>query len=82
MPAARPPTAALLPVLEAADTWDAPTLEAADPRSCGRTGVKLGKVAQPLRAALTGRTVSPPVFDVMAVLGRDESLARIKDQAG
>ncbi len=46
-----------------------------------QTGAKLGKVAQPLRAALTGRTVSPPVFDVMAVLGRDEALARMKDQA-
>jgi glutamyl-tRNA synthetase len=38
-------------------------------------------VAQPLRAALTGRAVSPPVFDVMAVLGRDEALARLKDLA-
>ena len=45
------------------------------------TGQKLGKVAQPLRAALTGSTVSPPVFDVMAVLGREETLARIRDQA-
>ena len=40
-----------------------------------------GKVAQPLRAALTGRSVSPPVFDVMAVLGREEALARVRDQA-
>ena len=46
------------------------------------TGQKLGKVAQPLRAALTGRTVSPPVFDVMAVLGREEAIARLRDQAG
>jgi glutamyl-tRNA synthetase len=44
------------------------------------SGLKLGKVAQPLRAALTGRSVSPPVFDVMVVLGRDEALARIRDQ--
>jgi len=44
-------------------------------------GQKLGQVAQPLRAALTGRAVSPPVFDVMAVLGRAETLARIQDQA-
>ena len=43
-------------------------------------GVKLGAVAQPLRAALTGRTTSPPIFDVLAVLGRDESLARLRDQ--
>ena len=41
---------------------------------------KLGKLAQPLRAALTGRTTSPGIFDVLALLGRDESLARIADQ--
>ena len=40
-------------------------------------GVKLGQVAQPLRAALTGRTTSPGLFDVMAVLGRDICLARL-----
>jgi glutamyl-tRNA synthetase len=34
-----------------------------------------------LRAALTGRTTSPPIFDVLAVLGREESLARLRDQA-
>jgi glutamyl-tRNA synthetase len=39
----------------------------------------LGKIAQPLRVALTGRTVSPSVFDMMEILGRDESLARIRD---
>ena len=42
--------------------------------------MKLGQVAQPLRAALTGRATSPRLFDVMAVLGRDESLARLRDQ--
>jgi len=46
-----------------------------------RSGVKLGQVAQPLRAALTGRTTSPGIFDVLAVLGKAESLARIADQA-
>ena len=44
------------------------------------SGHKLGAVAQPLRAALTGRSTSPGVFDVLAVLGREESLARIGDQ--
>ncbi|MGL4488223.1 MAG: glutamate--tRNA ligase [Rhizobiaceae bacterium] len=43
-------------------------------------GLKLGKVAQPLRAALTGRATSPGVFDVLEVLGREEALARIADQ--
>jgi glutamyl-tRNA synthetase len=46
-----------------------------------RTGVKLGAVAQPLRAALTGRTTSPGIFDVLSVLGKDETLARLRDQA-
>jgi glutamyl-tRNA synthetase len=43
-------------------------------------GVKLGQVAQPLRAALTGRATSPGIFDVLVLLGREESLARIGDQ--
>jgi glutamyl-tRNA synthetase len=43
--------------------------------------VKLGSVAQPLRAALTGRVTSPGIFDVLAVLGQAESIARIRDQA-
>jgi glutamyl-tRNA synthetase len=43
-------------------------------------GIKLGRIAQPLRAALTGRTASPPIFDVLVALGREESLARLADQ--
>jgi glutamyl-tRNA synthetase len=43
-------------------------------------GAKLGAVAQPLRAALTGRTTSPGIFEVLAVLGKEESLARLADQ--
>ena len=43
-------------------------------------GAKLGQVAQPLRAALTGRATSPGLFDVMAVLGSDETLSRLRDQ--
>jgi glutamyl-tRNA synthetase len=42
-------------------------------------GKKLGAVAQPLRAALTGSTVSPPIFEVMETLGREECLGRIED---
>jgi glutamyl-tRNA synthetase len=42
-------------------------------------GLKLGKIAQPLRAALTGRTVSPSVFDMMVLLGKDETIARLED---
>ena len=47
-----------------------------------RTDRKLGQVAQPLRAALTGRATSPGIFDVLVVLGRAESLGRIADQSG
>jgi glutamyl-tRNA synthetase len=60
--------------------WDIPSLEAAIREVAEGNGVKLGKLAQPLRAALTGRTTSPGIFDVLALLGREESLARIADQ--
>jgi glutamyl-tRNA synthetase len=66
--------------LAALADWDAPSLEAAIREVAEASGVKLGKLAQPLRAALTGRTTSPGIFDVLALLGRDESLARIADQ--
>ena len=60
--------------------WEATALEAAIREVAEGSGVKLGKLAQPLRAALTGRTTSPGIFDVLALLGREESLARIADQ--
>jgi len=66
--------------LAALAEWDAASLEAAVREVAEGSGVKLGKIAQPLRAALTGRTTSPGIFDVLALLGRDESLARIADQ--
>lgn len=66
--------------LAAVAAWEAGQLEAAVRAFAQARDLKLGKVAQPLRAALTGRATSPGVFDVLAVLGRDESLARIGDQ--
>jgi glutamyl-tRNA synthetase len=66
--------------LSALAEWDAAALEAAIREVAEASGVKLGKLAQPLRAALTGRTTSPGIFDVLALLGREESLARIADQ--
>jgi len=66
--------------LSALDEWDAEATELAVREVAGSEGVKLGEVAQPLRAALTGRTTSPGIFDVLALLGRDECLARIADQ--
>jgi glutamyl-tRNA synthetase len=70
----------LLARLEAASDWQAAALEAEVRAFAEAHGVKLGKIAQPVRAALTGKSVSPPVFDVMALLGREEALARIRDQ--
>jgi glutamyl-tRNA synthetase len=66
--------------LSALAEWDAASVEAAIREVAEGKGVKLGKLAQPLRAALTGRTTSPGIFDVLALLGREESLARIADQ--
>jgi glutamyl-tRNA synthetase len=60
--------------------WNAASAEAAIREYATANGLKLGAAAQPLRAALTGRSTSPGVFDVLAVLGREESLARIADQ--
>ena len=70
---------ALQPVLAGAQ-WDAASLDAAARTFAEHKSLKLGAVAQPLRAALTGRTTSPGIFDVLAVLGPAESLARIEDQ--
>ena len=71
---------ALVPRFEASAEWTPGALEALVRAYAEETGTKLGKVAQPLRSALTGRTVSPPVFDVMSVLGREETLARLGEQ--
>jgi glutamyl-tRNA synthetase len=68
----------LLPVLGKSE-WNAPSLEAAVKAHAEATGTKLGKLAQPLRAVLTGTNTSPGIFDVLDVLGREESLNRIAD---
>jgi len=69
----------VLPVLKDAADWQAPALEAAVKAHAEQAGLKLGKLAQPLRAALTGTSTSPGIFDVLEVLGRDEALARLAD---
>jgi len=63
-----------------ADPWDAASLETRTRAFAEKEDIKLGDIAQPLRAALTGRTASPPIFDVAAVLGREEALTRIRAQ--
>lgn len=61
--------------------WTLETLEASTKALADELDLGLGKLAQPLRAALTGTTQSPGIFDVLVLLGREESLARIADQA-
>jgi glutamyl-tRNA synthetase len=73
--------AGVLRALEALPEWTVQTTESAVRGYAEESGVKLGQIAQPLRAALTGKSTSPGLFDVMAVLGRSESLARLGDQA-
>ena len=65
--------------LAALQSWDAQSTDAAVRSYAESNGLKLGKVAQPLRAALTGSNMSPGIFDVLVALGREESLARIDD---
>jgi len=67
--------------LAAVEPWTAEMTEAAVRAFSERAGLKLGAIAQPLRAALTGRTTSPGIFEVLSVLGKDETLARLSDQA-
>jgi glutamyl-tRNA synthetase len=66
--------------LDKVEPWSAATTEHAIRAFAERKGVKLGAVAQPLRAALTGHVTSPPIFDVLAVLGKRETLDRVGDQ--
>ena len=70
-----------LGALEKVEPWSAEGTEAAVRELAETLGMKLGAVAQPLRAALTGKSTSPGIFDVLSVLGKDESLARLRDQA-
>jgi glutamyl-tRNA synthetase len=79
-PEARAILAKLLPALSATD-WTGPALEEAARTLATEQGIKLGHAAQPIRAALTGKTNSPPIFAMLAVLGRDESLVRLRAYA-
>ena len=69
--------ATLRPVLEGLEAWDEAAIEAAVRGFAEAREVKLGAVAQPLRAALTGSHASPGLFEVIAVLGREACLARL-----
>jgi glutamyl-tRNA synthetase len=79
-PEARKLLAQLVEKLSANDDWNAASTEQDVRAVAEAAAVKLGSVAQPLRAALTGRTTSPGIFEVLEVLGKEETLARLKDQ--
>lgn len=70
-----------IPGLEATD-WNPAALNAAVRALAEREQVKLAAIAQPFRAALTGKSTSTGIFDVLTALGKEESLARLRDQAG
>ena len=70
----------LVPQLEALEDWSIDATDAIVRAFAEEKELKLGKVAQPLRAALTGRSTSPGIFDVLIILGKEESIARLKDQ--
>ena len=79
-PEGRAALAKVLPALEATD-WTGAALEAAARAQAESAGLKLGQLAQPLRAALTGKASSPPLFEMLALLGREESLTRLRAYA-
>ena len=76
--AALPPMTQLLEKLSALDAFTQANLEAAFLAVMEETDLKLGKIAQPVRMALTGTTVSPGIFEIIAVLGKDRTLARLE----
>ena len=78
---ARKILARLVPQLEALESWDAETLDRTIRAFAESEGLKLGSIGPPVRGALTGGTASPGIFDVLALLGRAESLSRLRDQA-
>ncbi|MDB5505709.1 MAG: glutamate--tRNA ligase [Devosia sp.] len=80
-PEAKATNAGFHQVLTGLADWTVPAIDAAARSFAETQGLKLGKIAQPLRAALTGRTISPGVFEVMVLIGREEALARIGDQS-
>ncbi len=67
--------------LDGLPRWEKEALETVVRDSAEAEELKLGKIAQPLRAALTGTTVSPGIFDVLEILGKEEALGRIRDAA-
>ncbi|MGD0390583.1 MAG: glutamate--tRNA ligase [Tepidisphaeraceae bacterium] len=70
--------AAVRGVLEGIGQWNAHTVEEAVKKYCEGTGLGLGKVAQPIRVAVSGTMVSPPIFETLGFLGKEKTLGRIE----
>jgi glutamyl-tRNA synthetase len=77
-PAAVEPIRALIEELKRLDNFTEPALEGAFTAVMEKTGLKLGKIAQPVRVALTGRSASPGIFEIVEIIGRDRTLARLE----
>ena len=78
-PASLEPLVFLAEQLEALDEFNETDLENAFKAVMEKTGLKLGKIAQPVRLALTGRTASPGIFEIIEIIGKNRVLSRIKD---
>jgi len=68
----------LLPELEAVEPWNAETLEALITGICESRNVGMGKVAQPIRVAVSGTTISPAIYDTLVLLGKEKTLNRVR----
>ncbi|MEM7216443.1 MAG: glutamate--tRNA ligase [Pseudomonadota bacterium] len=77
---ARAAISRILPELEALSSWENETIDQTIRGFAENNGMKLGQIAQPIRAALTGKANSPGAFDVLQILGQEESISRLKDQ--
>lgn len=77
-PNALDPLNGLIQELEALDEFTEKNLEGAFLAVMEKTGLKLGKIAQPVRVALTGKTASPGIFEIIEILGKDAALSRLK----
>ena len=81
-PAALEPIQALIDQLEALEAFTEPDLEEAFKAVMDQTGLKLGKIAQPVRVALTGRTASPGIFEIVSIIGKQRVISRLKKAVG
>jgi glutamyl-tRNA synthetase len=76
-PGIREPLRLLMEKLSALEAFDEPSLEAAFAEVMAHCDIKLGKIAQPVRVALTGRTASPGIFEILSIIGKDVVIHRL-----